>query len=26
MAATLPSFLVAALIPLKPGFGRKEKT
>ena len=25
-AATLPSFLVAALIPLKPGFGRKEKT
>jgi PAT family beta-lactamase induction signal transducer AmpG len=25
-AATLPSFLVAALIPLKPGFGRKEKS
>jgi PAT family beta-lactamase induction signal transducer AmpG len=25
MAATLPSFLVAALIPLKPGFGRKER-
>jgi len=25
LAATLPSFLVAALIPLKPGFGRKER-
>jgi len=26
MAATVPSFVVAALIPLKPGFGRKERS
>jgi PAT family beta-lactamase induction signal transducer AmpG len=25
MAATVPSFVVAALIPLKPGFGRRER-